>query len=172
MLVPPSVHSTVRPVHDHDPYRDLVDGETGGDPRPKKQYTTFVAEREIAAPRAVAFDAACTMITEATGGPVVKGNPEPHGLGARFEFTLGDLDLSEEVISFEPPWRRVYELSGAPVALYQGTTAFTDQGDRCLMAWSIVVDPLPDGVSDTFLAQVESFLTHFADGVKARAVAA
>ena len=158
-------------MHNQDSDRDLVDGEIGRDPRPKKQYTTFVAERGIAAPRAVAFDAACALISEATGGPVVDGSPEPHGLGARFEFTLGDLDLSEEVISFEPPWRRVYELSGAPVALYQGTTAFTDQDDHCLMAWSIVVDPLSDGAPDTFLAHVESFLTRFADNVKARAEA-
>ena len=142
---------------------------SGTAPADRKKYTTFVVEREIGASRTVAFDAACALICEATGGPVVEGNPELHGLGARFEFTLGGLDLSEEVISFEPPWRRVYELSGGPVALYQGTTAFTDQGDRCLMAWSIVVDPLPDGASDGFLAQVETFLTRFADSVKARA---
>jgi len=150
--------------------------DLGGAPRERKQYTTFVAEREIAAPRSVAFAATCDLIAEATGGPVVAGDPEPHGLGARFEFSVGDpasgrLTLSEEVISFEPPWRRVYELSGAPVALYQGTTAFTDQGDACLMAWSVVVDPLPDGASEGFLALVQPFLDNFADRVRARAEA-
>ena len=150
--------------------------ELGGAPRERKQYTTFVAEREIAAPRSVAFAAACDLITEATGGPVALGDPEPHGLGARFEFSVDDptsgrLNLSEEVISFEPPWRRVYELSGAPVALYQGTTAFTDRGDACLMAWSVVVDPLPDGASEGFLALVQPFLDDFADRVRARAEA-
>ena len=173
-------HSTVRPVHDHDPdqFQSRLqdphpsDGAIGAASRPKKPYTTFVVEREIAAPRAVAFDTVCNLINEATGGPVTPGQVDPRGLGARFEFTLGELDLSEEVISFEPPWRRVYELSGAPVVLYQGTTAFTDQGERCLMAWSVVIDPLPNGASDTFLTEVEPFLTRFADGVKVRAEAA
>ncbi|MBJ30482.1 MAG: hypothetical protein CL466_03570 [Acidimicrobiaceae bacterium] len=148
--------------------------ELDGAPRERKQYTTFVAEREIAAPRSVAFAATCDLIAEATGGPVVAGDPEPHGLGARFEFSVGDptygrLNLSEEVISFEPPWRRVYELSGAPVALYQGTTAFTDRGETCLMAWSVVVNPLPDGASEGFLALVQPFLDNFADQVRTRA---
>ena len=83
--------------------------------------------------------------------------------------TYGRLNLSEEVISFEPPWRRVYELSGAPVALYQGTTAFTDRGETCLMAWSVVVDPLPDNTSNDFLALVQPFLDNFADQVRTRA---
>ncbi len=157
------VSDPARPMAD-DPNDDL-----GGTPRERKQYTTFVAERSIAAPRGVAFAAACDLIDEATGGPVVAGDPEPHGLGARFEFSVGDLPLSEEVLSFEPPWRRVYELSGAPVALYQGTTAFTDRGDACLMAWSVVVDPLPDGASEGFLALVQPFLDDFADRVQARA---
>ena len=116
----------------------------------------------------MAFDAACELIDEATGGRVSDGAGDPRGLGARFEFILGGMALSEEVISFEPPWRRVYELSGAPVALYQGTTAFTDQGDTCLMAWSVLVEPLPDDASDEFLAMVRPFLDGFADRVKDR----
>ncbi len=155
--------------HDPDPSRNsrLNEG-IGTDARPKKQYTTVVVEREIDAPRSVAFDAVCELIEEATGGRVSDGAADPHGLGARFEFVLGGMALSEEVISFEPPWRRVYELSGAPVALYQGTTAFTDQGDTCLMAWSVLVEPLPDGASDEFLAMVRPFLDGFADRVKDR----
>jgi len=154
-------------AHDHN-------DDLGSSPRERRQYETFVAERAIDAPREVAFAAVCDLVVEATGGPVAVGDPEPHGLGARFEFSVGDptdgrLDLSEEVISFEPPWRRVYELSGAPVAMYQGTTAFTDRGRACLMAWSIVVDPLPDGTSEGFLALVQPFLDGFADRVKARA---
>ena len=138
---------------------------------PRREYTTVVIEREIAAPRTVAFDALCTLISKATGGYILDGYPAPHGLGARLEFSLGDLDLVEEVISFEPPWRRVYELTGAPVALYQGTTLFTDRGAACLMAWSLLIDPLPDGRSNDFVANAEAFLTRFADAVKARAEA-
>ena len=147
------------------------DEEIGTAARPKKQYTTVVVEREIDTPRSVAFDAACELIDEATGGRVSDGAGDPRGLGARFEFILGGMALSEEVISFEPPWRRVYELSGAPVALYQGTTAFTDQGDTCLMAWSVLVEPLPGGGSDEFLAMVRPFLDGFADRVKNRSEA-
>ena len=88
------------------------------DASPRKQYTTVVTERQIAVPREVAFGALCDLISEATGGYAVDGDPSPHGLGARLEFSMGDLDLVEEVISFEPPWRRVYELNGAPVVLY------------------------------------------------------
>ena len=155
--------------HDPDPSRNSRPDEgIGTDARPKKQYTTVVVEREIDAPRSVAFDAACELIDEATGGRVSDGTGDPRGLGARFEFMLGGMALSEEVISFEPPWRRVYELSGTPVALYQGTTAFTDQGDTCLMAWSVLVEPLPNDASDGFLAMVRPFLDGFADRVKDR----
>jgi hypothetical protein len=142
-----------------------------GDAVPRKQYTTIVVEREITAPREVAFGALCDLISEATGGYAVDGDPAPHGMGARLEFSMGDLDLVEEVISFEPPWRRVYELTGAPVALYQGTTLFTDRGGTCLMAWSLLIDPLPDGSSDGFIADAETFLNRFADAVKARSEA-
>jgi len=144
-------------------------GNPGAEPRPKKEYVTIVVEREVPAPRAVAFDALCTLISERTGGYVTEGDPAPHGLGARMEFTVGDLHLAEQVISFEPPWRRVYELIGAPVVLYQGTTVFTDRGETCLMAWSLVIDPLPDGGSDRFLVAAETFLDDFADALVTRA---
>jgi hypothetical protein len=49
------------------------------------------------------------------------------------------------------------------VALYQGTTAFVDQGDTCLMSWSLVIDPLPDGSGDSFIADAERFITGFVD---------
>jgi len=141
------------------------------DVAPRKEYTTVVVERQIAAPREVAFGALCDLISEATGGYAVDGDPSPHGLGARLEFSMGDLDLVEEVISFEPPWRRVYELTGGPVALYQGSTLFTDRGLTCLMAWSLLIDPLPDGSSDGFVVAARNFLDRFADAVKDRAEA-
>ena len=144
-------------------------GDPGAEPHPKKEYVTIVVEREVPAPRAAAFDALCTLISERAGGYVIEGDPAPHGLGARVEFTVGDLHLAEQVISFESPWRRVYELTGAPVVLYQGTTAFTDRGETCLMAWSLVIDPLPDGGSDRFLVAAETFLDDFADALVTRA---
>ena len=139
---------------------------SGAGPLPKKAYTTIVIEREIAVPRRVAWDGLLDMLASVAGGYVSEGDPAPHGVGAVLEFGLGDLALSEEVISFEPPWRRVYELSGAPVVLYQGTTAFVDRGDSCLMSWSLLVDPLPGSASDAFVAVAEKFLTGFADRLK------
>ena len=144
-------------------------GDPGAEPHPKKEYVTIVVEREVPAPRAAAFDALCTLISERTGGYVTEGDPAPHGLGARVEFTVGDLHLAEQVISFEPPWRRVYELTGAPVVLYPGTTVFNDRGETCLMAWSLVIDPLPDGGSDRFLVAAGTFLDDFADALVAQA---
>ena len=140
---------------------------TGAGPLPKRAYTTIVIEREIAVPRRVAWDGLLDMLASVAGGYVSEGDPAPHGVGAVLEFGLGDLALSEEVISFEPPWRRVYDLTGAPVGLYQGTTAITDRGDSCLLAWSLVIEPLPDGASDAFIGVAETFLTGFADRLKA-----
>ena len=133
----------------------------------RRSYTSIVIEREIAAPRQVVWDAFLAGIEEATGGYDIEGDPPPHGLGATLGLTLGGETLCEEVISFEPPWRRVYELTGAPVGMYQGTTAITDRGDSCLLAWSLVVDPLPDGASDSFLEVAEAFLTGFVDRLQA-----
>ena|GEM_PF-184255 len=129
----------------------------------RKAYRTSVIERELATTRQRAWDTLHEMIVASTGGYATDGDPAPHGLGAVLEFRLGDLDLTKTVISFEPPWRRVYELSGAPVVLYQGTTAFVDQGDTCLMSWSLVIDPMPDGSGDSFITDAEEFITGFVD---------
>jgi len=137
----------------------------------KKQYTTIVAERVIDAPRQVAWDAMLALLVESTGGYVAEGDPAPHGVGAVLEFPVDGLALREEVISMEPPWRRVYELTGAPVALYQGTAAFTDQGGSCLLAWSLLIDPLPDGASDAFIAAASRFVEDYVDRVKSAAEA-
>ena len=42
------------------------------DVAPRKEYTTVVVERQIAAPREVAFGALCDLISEATGGYAVE----------------------------------------------------------------------------------------------------
>lgn len=133
----------------------------------RKTYRTFVVERELPTTRQVAWDTLHEMILAGIGGYETDGDPVPHGLGAVLCFSLDGLDLTETVISFEPPWRRVYELSGAPVALYQGTTAFVDQGDTCLMSWSLVIDPLPDASGDPFIAGAERFVTGFVDRLEA-----
>lgn len=156
------------PPHDPAPANDPND-DLGTSPRSKKQYATVVAERDIRAPRNVAFEALCGFISELTGSPLIDGADVTHEVGSRFEFSLNGLDLVEEVISFEPPWRRVSQLYGAPVNLCQTTVAFTDKGDSCLMAWSVVVDPLPGNASRDLLRASEVTLDKAADEVKARA---
>lgn len=133
----------------------------------RKTYRTFVVERQLAVTRQVAWDTLHEMILAGIGEYTADGTPAPHGLDAVLEFRLGGLDLTETVISFEPPWRRVYELSGAPVGLYQGTTAFVDEGDACLMSWSLVIDPPADGSGDAFIADAERFITGFVDRLAA-----
>ncbi|MBT3247917.1 MAG: hypothetical protein HN361_03590 [Actinobacteria bacterium] len=132
----------------------------------KKDYLTFVVEHQIAAPRAQAWQTMLDLMVAGTGGYTQKGHPAPHGLGATFDFSLGGLDLHEEVISFEPPWRRVYQLTGAPVALYEGTTVFTDHGEGCLFAWSLLIDPLPGEASEQFVATAQKFIAKFSDHIK------
>ncbi|MDG2426801.1 MAG: hypothetical protein P8M16_00110 [Acidimicrobiales bacterium] len=156
-------------MHEYHRNRDADTQPIGTTPNLKKQYTTFVEEREIAVHRSVAFDALCSLIDESTGGPLIDGASGPHSLGARFPFVSSGMNLTEEIISFEPPWRRVYELSGAPVNLYQATTVFTDLGTSCIMAWAVLIDPLPSGASDAFIASAQSFLSHIADKLKIRA---
>jgi hypothetical protein len=39
------------------------------------------------------------------------------------------------------------------------------------MAWSLLIDPLPDGSSDGFIAAARTFLDRFADTLKVRAEA-
>ena len=132
----------------------------------KKEYTTFVVEREIDAPRDVAWNVLLGLIEKNVGGYLIEGDPAPHGLGAVLTLPLPGQELREEVISFEPPWRRVYEISGAPVTLYQGTTAVTDHGDGCLMIWSLLIDLLPNGESDGFIALSQQVITAFVDQIK------
>lgn len=140
-------------------------------PYVKKEYVTFVVERQIAATRSVAWKTMLDLMVAGTGGYTQEGHPAPHGLGATFDFPLGGLDLHEEVISYEPPWRRVYKLTGAPVALYEGTTAFTEQDNGCLMAWALLIDPLPEEASEAFVSTAQKFITKFSDQIKTAAEA-
>ncbi|HJP16995.1 MAG TPA: SRPBCC family protein [Acidimicrobiales bacterium] len=132
----------------------------------KKEYSTFVVEREINVPRSAAWEVLLELIEKNVDGYLVEGDPAPHGLGAVIVLPLPGQELREEVISFEPPWRRVYEISGAPLNLYQGTTSFTDQEDGCLMVWSLLIDPLPGGESDGFIELSQQVITAFVDQIK------
>ncbi|CAB4765647.1 unannotated protein [freshwater metagenome] len=106
----------------------------------RPSYKTFVVERSVAAPRAEVWRSLLELVGAA--GYAVEGDPAPHGPGATLAFRLGDYDLVEQTLSLEEPWRRCYALtSGAPVALYQGTTTIRDDGPTCLLVWSYLADP-------------------------------
>ena len=61
---------------------------------------------------------------------------------------------AEVILSDEPPWRRVARLDGDhPSPLCQTSITIRDDGDRCLVAWSCLVDPtdvgsIADGVRE------------------------
>lgn len=137
----------------------------------RPSYKTFVVERPVAAPRANVWAAIVDLVS--SGGYVVEGDPAPHGPGATTTFRLGGRDLVERVLSFEPPWRRCYEIvSGAPVRLYQGTITLRDDGARCLLVWSYLCDPGDDPEAEAFLAAVQQVLRGAAERAAVAAEAA
>ncbi len=134
----------------------------------RPSYKTFVVERPVAAPRDAVWSALVSLVSSA--GYTVEGDPSPHGPGATTAFRLGDREIVERVLSFEPPWRRCYEIvSGAPVTLYQGTITIRDDGPRCLLVWSYLCDQGDDPAAEPFLASVQQVLRGAADRVAAAA---
>jgi hypothetical protein len=136
---------------------------------PRPSYKTFVVERHVFAPRDAVWRALLEFLLEVTKGYTVPGDPPPHGPGAEVHFRLGEWDLVERTLTLEPPWRRVYEIiEGAPVKLYQATTALRDDGDECHLVWSYLAEVHADGSSDDFLARARAAVTAAADMVVAR----
>jgi hypothetical protein len=138
----------------------------------RPSYKTFVVERPVAAPRDAVWESLLALV--AAAGYLVDGDPAPHGPGATTGFRLGGTyDLVERVLSLEPPWRRCYEVvSGAPVALYQGTITIRDDGPRCLLVWSYLCDPGDDPAAEVFLEAVQGVLRGAAERVAGAAEAA
>lgn len=123
---------------------------------PRPSYKTFVIEREVAAPRQVVWDALVDMLERVAPGAST----------GEVAFTIGDYDLVERTLSFEPPWRRAYEIvQGAPAKLYQGTITVRDDGPSCLLVWSYLCEANDDGSTDAFLEKVQGSLTRAADGL-------
>lgn len=136
---------------------------------PRPVYKTFVVERHVEAPRERVWQALLDFLGDATHGYAVPGDPPPHGAGAEKRFRLAQWDLVERTLSFEPPWRRVYEIiDGAPVARYQGTIALRDDGSSCHLIWSYLAEARADGSSDEFLERAKVAITTGADLVVAR----
>lgn len=127
-------------------------------------YKTFVVERPVAAPRDTVWRELLALVGGA--GSRDPGDPAPHGPGATLAFSLGGHDLVETVLSLEPPWRRSYEItSGAPLALYNGTTTIRDDGPACLLVWSYVADPGDHPDAEAFLTEVQAVLRRITERV-------
>lgn len=70
---------------------------------------------------------------------------------------LAELDeepLAADVLSLEPPWRRVHQVrSGTGLDIYQATFAIRDDGDECHLVAADLHDAEPDGEGAAFLAE-------------------
>lgn len=114
-----------------------------------------MVERHVEVPRARVWEALLDLVGD---------EPEKR-------FRIAQWDLVERTLSFEPPWRRVYEIvAGAPVKRYQGTVALRDDGPECHLIWSYLAEALDDGASDEFLERAKVAITTAADLVVDRAV--
>lgn len=128
----------------------------------------FRIERRIRAPRELAWGALLDVLSAA--GYAVEGDPPPHGRGSRIAFRIGDYDLVEETLCFEPPSRRCYALvAGAPLDAYEAAIAIEDDGGGCRLEWSYVADPGAHPDAQTFLGHARRALTVAADHIAAAA---
>lgn len=124
----------------------------------------FRIERQIRAPRALVWEALLEVLSAA--GYAVEGDPPPHGRGSRIAFRIGDYDLVEETLSFEPPSRRRYALvGGAPLDTYEATIAIEVDEEGCRLDWSYVAGPGAHPDAATFLGRARQALTFAADNI-------
>jgi len=124
-------------------------------------------ERHVAATRTHTWEVLLREIESLVGPYLEEGNPAPHGVGAKLGllFDPSKPPLLETVLSFEPPWRRVYSVEGdTGLDMYEGTFAIRDDGDECHLVWGVVVDPDPSEQGFEFLdlatELIDGFLQH------------
>ena len=89
-----------------------------------------------------------------------------------------DPTIVETLLSFEPPWRRAYSLSGPATNLSLCHAAYflRDQGPQCQLSWGVVVNPQPSTQGLEFLectvAATAAFINHIANHLAANHIAA
>jgi len=136
-----------------------------------KKHQARSLERHVNAPREHTWVVLNDLIEKLTGPYVVEGDPAPHGPGAVLHLGLpgqrellgSDEHLMETVLSFEPPWRRAYSVTGPTgLDLCHATFVLRDDAEECHLSWGVVVDPEPSPTGAAFLdfavAAVDSFL--------------
>ena len=135
-------------------------------------------ERHVKAPREHTWKVLHDLIGQVSGGYVVEGDPPPHGVGAVLHLRIpqaaelpGNPEdaLTETVLSYEPPWRRAYSVTGSRTGLdmYHGTFVLRDDGDECHLSWGVVVDPEPTPQGSAFLELAVATIDGFLDFVVA-----
>lgn len=132
------------------------------------RHTSRSLERHVLATRSRTWDVMLREIESAVGPYLVEGEPAPHGVGAELNllFDPSKPPLLETVLSFEPPWRRVYSVEGdTGLDMYEGTFAIRDDGDECHLVWGVVVDPEPSDQGLEFLDLATNLIGGFLDHV-------
>lgn len=113
----------------------------------KPSYRTFAVEQHVDAPRSVVWDQLVALLAAGDVGPV-----RSRGVAAG----------SEEVLSFEPPWRRVARMHVDGLAFAEHTIALRDDVDSCHLVWAFVIEPppadAPPPVADSFEAALEQVM--------------
>ena len=137
----------------------------------KKKHQSRSLERHVNAPREHTWNVLNDLIEKAAGGYAAEGDPAPHGAGAVMHLKLPGLPelLVETVLSFEPPWRWAYSVTGAVTGLdlYHGTFVLRDDGPECHLSWGVVVDPEPSPQGAAFLDFAVATIDRFLDQVVA-----
>lgn len=128
--------------------------EHGPPAPPTPVYRHHVVERLLAAERIEVFAA----IVERMGLPAAVE------VGAQRRVAVRGFELTETVISVEPPWRLAYEITeGAPIRRFQGVIHLVPESEGCRVVRSYLADPRPDGSSEPFLALARATFGHWAD---------
>lgn len=145
---------------------------------PAKKHLSRSLERHVKAPRQHTWEVLHDLLEKLAGGYVIEGDPPPHGSGAVLHIrlpglveslghseALGSDVLVETVLSYEPPWRRAYSLTGeiTGLELYHGTFLLGDDGPECHLAWGVVVDPEPTAQGLAFLDFMVGAIKGFLD---------
>lgn len=124
-------------------------------PASRPTYRQHVVERVVPAAREQVWD---TLV----GWMSVRGWEDGvvAGVGAvrRVPVAQLDIELVEKVLSFEPPWRVVYEIvAGAPVETFQGFIHLVPDPAGCLAIRSFLALPGADAdASEAFFARAEA----------------
>lgn len=108
----------------------------------KKKYQSRSLEKQINAPRTRAWQLLDDLLSQTPS--YYESASHSHGSTGTTQETL---------LSYEPPWRRAFALSGTAsgLELCHCTFFLRDDGPTCLLSWGVVIDPEPSPAGFEFL---------------------